>query len=41
MKDINWKNILTILFVAVFVAPIVAPFVLPQVRKLPLIGKFY
>ena len=41
LKDINWKNILTIVVVGVVIVPIVYPMVKPLLNKLPVVGKYF
>jgi len=42
MKNINWKNVFTIVVVssltAIVVVPIVAPMIRPLLQKIPVIG---
>ena len=40
MKNINWKNIITILIVAVLAAIFIVPLIRPLIQKIPLIGKY-
>lgn len=40
MKNINWKNIVTILIVASLAAIFIVPLLRPLLQKIPLIGKY-
>ena len=38
MKNINWKNILTILVVGAIGAILLAPYIKPLLQKIPVVG---
>jgi len=40
MKNINWKNVITIVVVGSLAAIFIVPLLRPLVQKIPVIGKY-